>query len=177
MNVYSLFLAVVEGFNAPIATSFGEYCFSNCTSIITVTAPSLLAAGSYCFSYTTSSTHYSFPSLTECGSSCFEMMYDTDLTNINLPVATIIGSRSFYGCFALNTINIPLCTQLGPDNSVGDGMFYYIEHGRLFTAVNESQQPLGFYPSIQLGLDSISDSTFNSTTGRFSVTIPDLVVR
>jgi len=101
------------GFDAPLATDFGNYCFYECESIITVTAPNLITAGDSCFSYTILSTYYDFPLLTTVGDNCFFMFYDTELVTINLPLATSIGDYCFYNCFEATTIYIPLVTVLG----------------------------------------------------------------
>jgi hypothetical protein len=155
------------GFDAPVAISFGEGCFSSCSGVITITAPNLVTAGNQCFSYTSAAEYYDFPSLETVGNQCFMMMYDSALLTIDLPVATTIGNGAFYGCIFVTDIYMPLCTSLGSDPTIDDGMFYYIEHGGLYS--DDYDEGLTFLEIVDLGLADIPGSSFNSTTGRFTV--------
>jgi len=48
----------------------------------------------------------------------------------NLPaLTTIISGFNFYGCSSSETINIPLCTQIGTSHSVNDNNFSLIKSG------------------------------------------------
>ncbi len=153
----------LTGFTAPVATSFNNYTFGNCSSIITVIADNLITAGDGCFSYTSAATYYDFPSLLTGGSSCFAMSYDTSLLSINIPIATTIGDTAFYGCSSLTSIYAPNCVNLGSDSTVDSFMFHYLEHGETFTV-----DLIDFYNNINQGLSTISGSSFNYTTGRFT---------
>lgn len=171
------------GFNAPVATYFGEYCFSACENIITVTAPLLVAADNYCFSFTKSATYYDFPSLNTAGNSCFEMMYDTSLLTVNLPLTIAVGDRCFFGCSLLTSVYTPACITFGNNPSVDGNMFRYLEHGVLFSAEDPFHVPLGFAASVAEGLATITGSAFNATTGRFTtpnnyftLTVPSILL-
>ena len=96
-------------------TSLGNYCFSGCSGLTSITIPSSVTSlGNYCFSGCSGLTSITIPSsVTSLGSSCFNGC--TSLTTITIPDSvTSLGSYCFYGCTSLTTITIPdSVTSLG----------------------------------------------------------------
>ena len=80
---------------------------------------------------------------------CF--MNCTNLTTVNLPECTSIGTSTFYGCTNLTTVNLPECT------SIGDTAFMNCTN---LTTVNLPE------------CTSIGISTFNSCTNLTTVNLP-----
>ncbi|HBI37289.1 MAG TPA: hypothetical protein DDY71_06550 [Spirochaetia bacterium] len=118
----------------------GNYAFSNCTSLKTVTIPSSITTiGAYAFYNCTSLTGIEIPnSVTYIGGSAF---YDcTSLTAIQIPDSvTSIYTDTFYKCSSLTVIEI-------------SNYVYFIDHSvfaycRSLTAINVRQQN-GYYSSI-----------------------------
>ena len=80
-------------------TSLGEGCFSECTSLTSITIPnSVTSLGKNCFLYCTGLTSITIPnSVTSLGDYCFRGC--TGLTSINIPNSvTSLGYRCFSWC-------------------------------------------------------------------------------
>ena len=96
-------------------TSLGEGCFSECTSLTSITIPnSVTSLGKNCFLYCTGLTSITIPnSVTSLGDNCFYGC--TGLTSITIPISvTSLGSFCFSGCTGLTSITIPnSVTSLG----------------------------------------------------------------
>ena len=161
-------------------TSIGEYAFSDCRSLTSVTIPdSVTSIGERAFYYCTSLTSVTIPnSVTFIDNGTF---YDcTSLTSVTIPDSvTLIGGAAFYECTSLTSVTIPdsvtnigadafsHCTSLTsvtiPDSvtSIGHDAFFLC---RSLTSV-----------TIPDSVTSISSYTFGSCTSLTSVTIPDSV--
>ena len=166
-------------FDAPI-TYIGEYAFSRCYSLTSVTIPnSVTSIGDGVFYYCTSLTGVTIPnSVTSIGDSAFKNC--TSLTSVTIPDSvTSIGQETFYKCSSLTSVTIPNsvtsiggsafsgCTSLTsvtiPDSvtSIGHMAFYYCSS---LTSV-----------TIPDGVTSIGDWAFDSCTSLTSVIIPNSV--
>ena len=89
-------------------TSIGDYAFSQCSSLSSITIPnSVTSIGDRAFSWCSSLTSVTIPnSVTSIGSSAFYGC--SALTSITIPESvTSIGECAFDGCSALTSITIP----------------------------------------------------------------------
>ena len=105
-------------------TSIGDYAFSGCTGLTSITFPDSVTSIGYCaFEDCTGLTSITIPdSVTSIGGSAFESC--TGLTSITIPNSvTSIGSRAFRGCTGLTSIIIPDSVKIiGPwvfENCIG----------------------------------------------------------
>ena len=110
---YSGDIVVPEKVNASdgmeyVVTSLSEKCFSDCSSIKSITIPSSVTSlGNYCFSGCSGLTSITIPSsVTSLGIYCFS--YCWGLTSITIPSSvTSLGDYCFEGCSNLASITIP----------------------------------------------------------------------
>ena len=107
-----------KSYNIPDSvTSIGDWAFSGCTSLTSITIPnSVTEIGEHAFYNCTSLTNITIPdSVTEIGWSAFSGC--TSLTNITIPDSvTSIGGDAFRGCTSLTNITIPdSVTSIGGD--------------------------------------------------------------
>ena len=92
-------------------TSIGEYAFSNCSSLTSITIPnSVTSIGTQAFNYCSSLTSITIPnSVTSIGTQAFH--YCSSLTSITIPNSvTSIGNSAFYWCSSLTSITIEATT-------------------------------------------------------------------
>ena len=138
-------------------TSIGEYAFSDCRSLTSVTIPdSVTSIGEYAFYKCKSLTSVTIPdSVTLIGGAAF---YEcTSLTSVTIPDSvTNIGADAFSHCTSLTSVTIPDSVT-----SIGHDAFFLC---RSLTSV-----------TIPDSVTSISSYTFGSCTSLTSVTIPDSV--
>ena len=88
-------------------TSLGEWCFSYCFSLTSVTIPSSVTSlGDNCFYYCSSLTSIDIPSsVTSLGGNCFT--FCSSLTSIDIPSSvTSLGSYCFIYCSSLESITV-----------------------------------------------------------------------
>ena len=98
-------------------TSIGNWTFSDCSGLISITIPNSVASiGDWAFYYCTSLTTITIPdSVTSIGEAAFR--FCSSLTSITIPDGvTSIGSSAFRGCTSLTSITIPdSITSIGND--------------------------------------------------------------
>ena len=102
-------------------TSIGEYAFSNCALLTSVTIPdSVTTIGDSAFSGCASLTSMTIPSsVTSIGDSAFSGC--ASLTSMTIPSSvTTIGDSAFSGCTSLSNVTIPDSVT-----SIGEGAFAY----------------------------------------------------
>ena len=88
--------------------AIGDYAFSSCTSLTSVTIPSSVTSiGNYTFADCTSLTSITIPSsVTSIGGSAF--YYCISLTSVTIPDSvTSIGDSAFSHCTSLTSVTIP----------------------------------------------------------------------
>ena len=101
-------------------TTIGNYAFSNCYSLQSVTIPSTVTSiGNGAFYYCTALTTVTIPSsVTSIDNYAFQHCYT--LTTVTIPsTVTSIGSSAFYNCYTLTTVTIPSTVT-----SIGNDAFY-----------------------------------------------------
>jgi uncharacterized repeat protein (TIGR02543 family) len=98
----------LESLSAPAVTTIGEYAFSGCTSLISVSLPQATSIV-YAFYGCTSLTSVSLPQATIIASAFSGC---TSLTSVSLPQATSIDYNAFYGCTSLTSISLPQVTSI-----------------------------------------------------------------
>ena len=161
-------------------TSFGDYCFSDCEGLTSITIPSTVTSlGDECFSGCSGLTSVTIPSsVTSLDDKCF--FGCSGLTSITIPLSvTSLGWSCFNGCSGLTSITIPSSvTTLGeycfsrcygltsiiiPSSvtSLGDGCFFGCSG---LTSI-----------TIPSSVTSLSDECFKSCSGLTSITIPSSV--
>ena len=140
-----------------VVTSLSEKCFSDCSSIKSITIPSSVTSlGDYCFSCCYGLTSITIPSsVTSLGDYCFSCCYG--LTSITIPSSvTSLGDYCFDCCYGLTSITIPSSVT-----SLSDGCFYYCS---VLTSI-----------TIPSSVTSLSDDCFYGCKSLTSITIPSSV--
>ena len=102
-------------------TSLGNYCFTECTGLTSISIPSSVTSlGNGCFTECTGLTSISIPSsVTSLGNGCFN--YCTGLTSVTIPDSvTSIGDSCFWWCTAL--VDYQLYWLTPPKNWNNDDM-------------------------------------------------------
>ena len=87
-----------------VVTSLGDFCFSVCSGLTSITIPSSVTSlGVYCFQGCSGLTSITIPSsVTSLGASCFK---GSGLTSITIPSSvTSLGWNCFSGCKKLETV-------------------------------------------------------------------------
>ena len=89
-----------------IVASLGDFCFSGCDGLTSITIPSSVTSlGTSCFLNCSNLTSITIPSsVTSLGNSCFA--YCSDLTSITIPssVTSLGGEGCFWDCLNLKTV-------------------------------------------------------------------------
>lgn len=123
-------------------TGIGDWAFSNCKSLTSITIPSgVTSIGYYAFWNCTGLESISIPNSVTCIEGCV-FTTCTSLTSITIPNSvTSLGYGAFYGCAALTSI-----TLSDKVTSIGDSTFYQCESLKSVT--------------IPSGVTSISEKAF-----------------
>ena len=138
-------------------TSIGEYAFSHCTGLTSITLPDgVTNIGRGTFFMCSSLTSITIPDgVTSIGANAFRGC--SSLTSITIPDSvTSIGSWAFSGCSSLTSITIP-----GSVTSIGESAFAYCT-GLTSIAIPDS-------------VTSIGERAFYECSSLKSITIPDSV--
>ena len=107
-------------YNGLPVTSFGDYAFSNCTSLTSIVIPdSVTSISENAFSGCTSLTSVVIPdSVTSIGYGAFS--HCSSLTSIEIPDSvTSIGAKTFYKCTSLTSVEVGDSVT-----RIGDSVFY-----------------------------------------------------
>ena len=163
-----------------VVTSLGNYCFSSCEGLTSITIPSSVTSlGNSCFYSCEGLTSITIPSsVTSLGYDCFREC--KGLTSITIPSSVTSLSRGcFFDCRRLTSITIPSsvtslgdycfdgCTRLpsitipSSVTSLGKGCFSYC---RRLTSI-----------TIPSSVTSLGRGCFDSCSGLTSITIPSSV--
>ena len=140
-----------------VVTSLSEKCFSDCSSIKSITIPSSVTSlGNFCFYGCYGLTSISIPSsVTSLGDYCFSWCYG--LTSITIPSSvTSLGDYCFSYCSGLTSITIPSSIS-----SLGSGCFYACNK---LTSI-----------TLPSSVTSLGNFCFYGCSGLTSITIPSSV--
>ena len=185
-------------------TSIGDYAFSNCTGLTSITIPdsvtsigggafygctglssitipdSVTSIGYGAFYGCTGLTSITIPdSVTSIGENAFA--YCTGLTSITIPDSvTSIGRYAFMNCTGLTNITIPDSVKSIGDRAFYDTTWYNNQPDGLVYAGKVAYKYKGTMPSntsivLKEGTLGIADYAFQGCTGLTSMTIPDSV--
>ena len=138
-------------------SSIGEFAFSNCTGLTSVTIPtSVTSIGQNAFWGCTGLTSVTIPtSVTSIGQNAFWSC--TGLTSVNIPNSVaVIGQSAFSGCYSLTSVDIPNSVT-----TISRGLFYDCIS---LTSVN-----------IPESVTEIGNSAFSNCFGLTSLSISNLV--
>ena len=156
-------------------TSIGDWAFSGCTGLTSVTIPnSVTSIGLNAFHKCTGLTSITIPnSVTSIGDYAFQNC--TGLTSVTIPNSvTSIGGGAFAYCSGLTSVTIPNSVT-----SIGRSAFYEcsgltspVYNAHVFAYMPTSYS--GAY-TIPDGIESIAGGAFVDCSGLTSVTIPNSV--
>ena len=162
-------------------TSIGNYAFSYCDGLTSVTIPnSVTSINNDTFSNCTGLTSVTIPnSVTTIGDYAFD--HCTGLTSVTIPNSvTSIGEGAFSDCNGLTSVTIPnSVTSIGEDAFLGTAWYNNQADGVIY--INnvlykyKGTMPEGTSISIKDGTVSISPNAFYACSGLTSITIPNSV--
>ena len=143
----------LQSISLPLVESIGDYAFMECTGLQSVSLPLVESIGDYAFRYCTGLTSVSLPSVTSIREYAF--YYCRRLQSVSLPNSlTSIGNYVFMECTGLTSVSLPNSLT-----SIGDSAFRYCAG---LTSV-----------SLPNSLTSIGDSAFRYCAGLTSVSLPN----
>ena len=161
-------------------TSIGQYAFSRCSGLTSVTIPnSVTSIGDGAFWYCSSLTSVTIPnSVTSIGGGAFNGC--SGLTSVTIGNSVMsIGNSAFYGCSGLTSVTIGNSVT-----SIGDYAFEGC-YGLTSVTIPNSVTSIGGFAfagcsgltsvTIGSGVTSIGDNAFDGCYGLTSITIPNSV--
>ena len=144
-------LTIPETYNEKPVISIGDYVFSGCTKLTSITIPD---------------------SVTSIGSGAFKNC--TGLTSITIPDSVVsIGSEAFYDCSFLQKMTIPFIgAKLDSSNNTHLGYIF----GASEYCFNLNYVPSSLKEIVITKATSIGSGAFYNCLGLTSITIPDTVM-
>ncbi|EDR29443.1 hypothetical protein EDI_014330 [Entamoeba dispar SAW760] len=140
-------------------TKLGEYCFSGCSTLTSITIPSSISEiGDSCFDECITLKSINVPSsISEIGNWCF---YEcTSLTSIIIPTSiSELGYDCFKGCYSLTSINLPSSI-----NEIGYECFKYCSS---LTSINIPSSIISFGGGCFYGCGCEEELMKNETKAR-----------
>jgi hypothetical protein len=103
----------LETVSFPVAETIDVYAFSDCSALETVSLPVAVSIGREAFSHCTSLETVSLPVAETIGGAAFSDC--TSLETVSLPAAETIGVSAFYACTVLETVNLPAAVTIAHD--------------------------------------------------------------
>ena len=94
-------------------TTIGDYAFQSCSSLTSVSMPSVTTIGDDAFGNCDGLTSVEMPSVTTIGDYAF--YYCSALTSVSMPSVVTIGEDAFYTCSSLTSVSMPSATTIGDD--------------------------------------------------------------
>ena len=94
-------------------TTVGDHAFHSCSSLTSVSMPSVTAIGDWAFGYCYELASVSMPAVTAIGEYAFIACYA--LTSVDILSVTMIGNAAFNMCSALTSVSMPEVSTIGYD--------------------------------------------------------------
>ena len=94
-------------------TTVGDHAFHSCSSLTSVSMPSVTAIGDWAFGYCYELASVSMPAVTAIGEYAFIACYA--LTSVEILLVSTIGNAAFNMCSALTSVSMPEVTTIGYD--------------------------------------------------------------
>ena len=92
-------------------TTIGDYAFQSCSSLTSVSMPSVTTIGEDAFNFCEALTSVEMPAVTTIGDYAF--YYCNALTSVSMPSVVTIGEDAFYTCSSLTSVSMPSATTIG----------------------------------------------------------------
>ena len=105
------FCSSLTSVSMPSVTTIGSSAFNSCESLISVDMPSVTTIGDYAFYYCNALTSVSMPSVVTIGEDAFYTC--SSLTSVSMPSATTIGDYAFEYCSTLTSVEMPAVATIG----------------------------------------------------------------
>ena len=105
----------ISNINLPSLTSISNYAFANCQNLKQVSIPSTITTlPDYTFRESGLES-FDFSNITSIGSCCF---LGCKIQNVDAPLLTKVGGNAFKGCTLLQSVNVPMLSDVLNANSL-----------------------------------------------------------